>query len=123
LDTKPLAVSTDTLLGDNPKFLAELTGELDLDALNQSLDNVFDVVYSPATVQMDNAHITQLTVILPPDLAEILGVKEVPLKVKADSIIMPSSAYITRLRLKKYPITSEPAREKPVAPPVRRSEE
>jgi hypothetical protein len=80
LDEEPLGVAVNTLLEDNPAFLSDLVGELDTDTLNTALDKVFSVVYA-------EADITYLVVELPPELAELLGVDTISLKVNAVAVI------------------------------------
>ena len=74
------------------------------DPLNEALDNVFKVVYGETDIILPEGHIQSLTVILPPQLAEVLGMEEVTLKVKADSYIALSTGYLTSLKLKPYPL-------------------
>jgi hypothetical protein len=108
LDPEACGTMASVLMEENPTFISDCEKYVDTDALNTLLNNVFEETfmrdYAEATVILPKGHITELTVILPPPLDELLGQKEITLKVKADAVIDSSEAYITDIRLKKGPV-------------------
>ena len=108
LDPEACGTMASVLMEENPTFISDCEKYVDTDALNTLLNNVFEEtftrVYAEAMIILPKGHITELTVILPPPLDELLGQKEITLKVKADANIELSKAYITDMKLKKLPI-------------------
>lgn len=79
MDMDPLVEPIAALFEDNPGLLADLMEQLDEDTLNSAINEVLEETNTVAMIEVSEQPVEMVTP-LPPDVARILGMKEIRLK-------------------------------------------
>ena len=98
MDMDPLVEPIAALFEDNPGLLADLMEQLDEDTLNSAINEVLEETNTVVVAELPEQRM-EATVPLPPDVARILGMKEIRLKPTVAT--GPMDVRVTKIIIKK----------------------